>query len=172
MRFDAMAGKNGGRGMTIALGADPGGYELKVEVKKYLVRKGHDVLDLGTQDAEHPVWYMDVGRNVAKAVASGKVERGVVICATGMGISIATNKNIGARCAFVESYWAARESRIVNDANIIAIGGTTTSLRMACEMIDVFLDTEFAHGVTPERRTRLESGAAKWLPYESEVFKS
>lgn len=158
--------------MTIALGADPGGYELKVGVKKYLEGKGHKVLDLGTPDAEHPVWYMDVGRNVASAVTSGTAERGVVICGTGMGISIATNKNKGARCALVESYWAARESRIVNDANIIAIGGTTTSHRMACEMIDVFLETGFAQGVAPERRQRLESGAGKWVPYEEAVFKA
>lgn len=157
--------------MTIALGADPGGYELKVGVKKYLIEKGYEVLDLGTQDAEHPVWYMDVGRNVAKAVAGGEAKRGIAICGTGVGISIAANKNRGARCALVESYWAARESRIVNDANIVAIGGTTTSLRMACEIIDVFLKTEFASGVTPERKLRLESGAAKWAPYESAVFK-
>ncbi len=157
--------------MTIALGADPGGYELKVEVKKHLIGKGYNVLDLGTRDAEHPVWYMDVGRNVAKAVTSGEAARGVVICATGVGISIAANKNMGARCALVESYWAARESRIVNNANIIAIGGTTTSIRMACEIIDVFLETEFAYGVTPERKVRLESGAAKWAHYEAEAFK-
>jgi len=157
--------------MTIALGADPGGYELKVGVKKHLIEKGHDVLDLGTQDAEHPVWYMDVGRNVAKAVTGGKAERGVAICGTGVGISIAANKNKGARCALVESYWAARESRIVNNANIVAIGGTTISLRMACEIIDVFLETGFASGVAPERKLRLESGAAKWAPYEADVFK-
>lgn len=157
--------------MTIALGADPGGFELKVEVKKHLMRKGHEVLDLGTLDADHPVWYMDVGRDVAKAVTGGKAVRGVVICGTGMGISIATNKNRGARCALVESYWAAREARIVNDANIVAIGGTTTSARMAGEIVDVFIETEFAQGVAPERRQRLESGAAKWAPYEAAAFR-
>lgn len=158
--------------MKIAIGADPGGFELMVGVKKHLIDKGYEVLDLGTQDAEHPVWYMDVGRNVAKAVTSGKAKKGVVICATGMGISIATNKNKGARCALVESYYTARESRIVNDANIVAIGGTTTSLRMANDIIDVFLETEFAQGVTPERKERLKSGALRWVAYEDEVFKA
>ena len=156
--------------MKIAFGVDPGGFGLREGVIKHLQEKGYEVLDLGTQDMEQPVPYMIVGRNVATAVTGGRAEFGVVMCGTGMGISIATNKNKGARCAMSESYYAARESRIVNDANIIALGGTTTSLRMACEMIDVFVETEFGHGLPDFRVERIKNGAKALAAFEDEQF--
>jgi len=156
--------------MKIAFGVDPGGFGLREGVLKHLEEKGHEVEDLGTHDMDHMVPYMIVGRNVATAVTSGKARFGVVMCGTGMGISIATNKNKGARCAMVESYYAARESRIINDANIIALGGTTTSLRMACEMIDVFLETEFGQGLPDFRIERIKNGAKSFAAFEDEQF--
>jgi RpiB/LacA/LacB family sugar-phosphate isomerase len=157
--------------MKIAFGVDPGGFCLKEGVLNHLKEKGHEVLDLGTKDMDNPVQYMIVGRNVATAVTSGQADFGVVMCATGMGISIATNKNKGARCALCESYYSARESRIVNDANIIALGGTTTSLRMACEMIDVFLETKFGQGLPDFRIERIKNGAKALAAFEDEQFK-
>ena len=156
--------------MKIAFGVDPGGFGLREGVLKHLQEKGYEVLDLGTQDMEKTVPYMIVGRNVATAVTSGRAQFGIVMCGTGMGISIATNKNKGARCAMVESYYAARESRIVNDANIIALGGTTTSLRMACEMIDVFVETEFGQGLPEFRVERIKNGAKSLAAFEDEQF--
>ncbi|HOQ75460.1 MAG TPA: RpiB/LacA/LacB family sugar-phosphate isomerase [Thermoclostridium sp.] len=156
--------------MKIAFGVDPGGFCLREGVLAHLKEKGHEVLDLGTQDMDNPIPYMIVGRNVAEAVTSGKADFGVVMCGTGMGISIATNKVKGARCAMVESYYAARESRIINDANIIALGGTTTSLRMACEMIDVFLETKWGQGLPDFRVQRIKDGAKKLAEYEDEQF--
>ena len=88
-----------------------------------------------------------------------------------MGISIATNKNKGARCALCESYYTARESRIINDANILALGGTTASLRMACEMIDVFVETPFGQGLPEFRVARIRSGAANLAAFEDRKFK-
>lgn len=156
--------------MKIAFGVDPGGFELREGVLKHLAEKGYEVEDLGTKDMDNAVPYMIVGRNVATAVTSGKADFGIVMCGTGMGISIATNKNKGARCALVESYYTARESRIINDANIIALGGTTTSLRMACEMIDVFLETKFGQGLPEFRVERIKSGAANLAKFEDEQF--
>lgn len=156
--------------MKIAFGVDPGGFSLREGVLAYLKEKGHEVLDLGIQNMDNPIPYMIVGRNVAEAVTSGKADFGVVMCGTGMGISIATNKVKGARCAMVESYYAARESRIINDANIIALGGTTTSLRMACEMIDVFLETKWGQGLPDFRVQRIKDGAKKLAEYEDEQF--
>ncbi len=156
--------------MKIAFGADPGGFGLREGVLAHLKEKGHEVTDLGTQDMNNAVPYMIVGRNVATAVTGGEADFGVVMCGTGMGVSIATNKNKGARCAMVESYYTARESRIINDANIIALGGTTTSLRMACEMIDVFLETEFGQGLPNVRVERIRNGAKSLAAFEDEQF--
>ena len=156
--------------MKIAFGVDPGGLGLREGVLKHLKEKGHEAVDLGTQDADHEIPYMIVGRNVANAVTSGEARFGIVMCGTGMGISIATNKNKGARCALAESYYTARESRIINDANIIAMGGTTTSLRMACDMIDVFLETEFGQGLPEFRVERIKDCAKKLAAFEDEQF--
>lgn len=156
--------------MKIAFGVDPGGFGLREGVLAHLKEKGHEVTDFGTQDMDHVVPYMIVGRNVSKAVTGGEAQFGIVMCGTGMGISIATNKNKGARCALAESYYCARESRIVNDANILAMGGTTTSLRMACEMIDVFLETEFGQGLPAFRVERIKNGAKSLAEFEDEQF--
>ena len=156
--------------MKIAFGVDPGGLELRAGVLEHLRAMGHEVVEVGTTDQENVVPYMIVGRNVAEKVTGGECDRGVVMCGTGMGISIATNKNKGARCALCESWYAARESRIVNDANIIALGGTTTSLRMACEMIDVFMKTEWGQGLPEFRVQRIKDGAKDLATYEDEQF--
>lgn len=156
--------------MKIAFGVDPGGLELREGVLAHLKDAGHEVAEVGTTDMDHVIPYMIVGRNVAQKVTGGDADFGVVMCGTGMGISIATNKNKGARCAMVESWYAARESRVVNNANIIALGGTTTSLRMACEMIDVFLATEWGQGLPEFRVERIKGGAKALDDYETEQF--
>ncbi len=157
--------------MKIAFGVDPGGFELREGVLAHLKEKGYEVCDVGTVDMNDAVPYMIVGERVADLVVSGKAEFGVVMCGTGMGISIAANKNKGARCALAENYYSVRESRIINDANIIALGGTTTSLRMACAMIDVFLETQFGAGLPDFRVERIRSGAKSLAEFEDRKFK-
>ena len=157
--------------MKIAFGVDPGGWELRDGVKKHLQEMGHEIIDVGTQDMEHAVPYMYVGRNVAQEVTSSRADFGVVMCGTGVGISMAANKNKGARCAFCDNYYIARDSRIVNNANIIALGATTTSLRMANEMIDVFLSTEWGQGLPEFRVERIKNGAKGFAEFEEEQFK-
>ncbi|MFV0363452.1 MAG: RpiB/LacA/LacB family sugar-phosphate isomerase [Suipraeoptans sp.] len=157
--------------MKIAFGVDPGGFELREGVLNHLKEKGYEVFDLGTKSMDAVIPYMEVGHNVAVSVTSGEADMGIVMCGTGMGISIATNKNKGARCALAENYYSVRESRIINDANIIALGGTTTSLRMACEMIDIFLETKFGQGLPEFRVERIKGGAENLAKFEDKMFK-
>lgn len=157
--------------MKVAFGCDIGGWEMSVALKQYLTDAGYEWVDLGMKDADNMVWYFDAARNVATAVTSGQADKGILVCGTGMGISIAANKNKGARCALVESVWTTKQSRIVNDANIVAFGGTNISYRIACEIIDTFLNTEFTEGCEAQRAQNLRNGKERWLPYEDAVFK-
>lgn len=157
--------------MKIAFGVDPGGWELREGVLAHLKEAGHEVIEVGTTDMEKAIPYMIVGRNVAEEVTSGHADFGVVMCGTGVGISMAANKNKGARCVLADNYYLARDSRVVNNANIIAMGATTTSLRMANEMIDVFLATEWGEGLPEFRVQRIKSGAENFAKFEEEQFK-
>ena len=157
--------------MRIAFGVDPGGWELREGVLAHLKEAGHEVIEVGTTDMDNAIPYMIVGKNVAEEVTGGRADFGVVMCGTGVGISMAANKNIGASCCFAQSYYIARDSRVVNNANIIALGATTTSLRMANEMIDVFLATEWGEGLPQFRVDRIKSGAAGFAAFEEEQFK-
>lgn len=156
--------------MKIAFGVDPGGLDLRESILAHLKEAGHEVVEVGSTDSENVVPYMIVGRNVAEKVTSGECTFGVVVCGTGVGISIAANKNKGARCAFVDNIWVAKDSRVVNDANIIALGGTTTSPRLANEYIDTFISTEWGEGLPQFRVDRIKGGAKNLAAYEDEQF--
>ncbi|MGI6072335.1 MAG: RpiB/LacA/LacB family sugar-phosphate isomerase [Lachnospiraceae bacterium] len=142
--------------MKVAIGADNLGYELKEKVKKHLLEEGYDIIDLGTTDIDNPILYIEASDNVAKAIQNGEAERGIVFCGTGMGVSIIANKHKGVYCACVESQWAARESRIVNDANMIGLGGRIFGEGMAIDTVDTFLTTPFCQA--PEARVKNLSG--------------
>lgn len=131
--------------MKIALGCDHGGYDLKQHVIKVLERLGHEVEDFGCHSKES-CDYPDFGAAAAKAVASGKCDRGIVICTTGIGISIAANKVSGIRCAHCADCLQAEMTRRHNDANMMAIGAGFTGPNMAERMVEVFLSTEFEGG--------------------------
>ncbi|MDO5490779.1 MAG: ribose 5-phosphate isomerase B [Bacillota bacterium] len=132
--------------MIIAIASDHGGYSLKETVRKYLAaRKDLNVVDLGT-DSEESVDYPIYGKACAEVVASGKADRGIVICGTGIGISIAANKVKGIRCGLCTSTEMAELTRKHNNANMLAMGGRTTNPELAQEITKVFLDTEFEGG--------------------------
>ncbi|MBQ6400731.1 MAG: ribose 5-phosphate isomerase B [Firmicutes bacterium] len=140
--------------MIIAIASDHGGYQLKETVRKYLAGRGDvKVVDLGT-NSEESVDYPIYGRACAEAVASGKADRGIVICGTGIGISIAANKVKGIRCGLCTSTEMAELTRKHNNANMLAMGGRTTDPELALEITRVFLDTEFEGG-RHKRRTDL-----------------
>ena len=131
--------------MKIALGCDHGGYELKQYIIKVLERLGHEAVDFGCSSKES-CDYPDFGAAAARAVAEGKCDRGIVICTTGIGISIAANKVKGIRCALCSEPWSAEMTRRHNDANMMAIGAGFTGPNMAERMVEVFLSTEFEGG--------------------------
>ena len=131
--------------MIIAIAGDHGGFVLKTALCKHLKKRGFEVLDLGT-DSQESVDYPQFGKVCAEAVAGGEADRGIVVCGTGIGISIAANKVRGIRCSLCTSVEMAELARKHNDANMLALGGRTTSEEDAVKITDVWLDTEFEAG--------------------------
>lgn len=132
--------------MDIAVAADHAGHALKALLAADLRAAGHGVLDLGTMDADTSVDYPDFGRACAEAVAAGRACFGVVVCGSGIGISIAANRVPGARCALVHDHLSARLARQHNDANLIAFGARLIGAETARDALAVFLATPFEGG--------------------------
>jgi ribose 5-phosphate isomerase B len=131
--------------MRIALAADHAGYQLKNDLVAWLRETGHDVIDLGTNGPES-VDYPQFGFKLADAVASGSAQYGVVVCGSGIGISIAVNRNPACRCARVDDPLSAALAREHNDANVLAMGGRLIGHDMAKACVKAFLGTDFAGG--------------------------
>lgn len=131
--------------MKIAIGCDHAAYTFKEEIKAYLAEKGHTLIDKGCYSAERAD-YPDHGIAVGEAVTSGEAERGVVICGSGIGISIAANKVKGVRCALCSEPLSARLSRNHNDANVLAMGARLIGLEMGKAIVDEWLVAEFEGG--------------------------
>ena len=142
--------------MKIALGSDHGGYALKCDIIKLLEKLGHEVVDFGCHSTES-CDYPDFGEAAARAVASGQCDRGIVICTTGIGISIAANKVKGIRCAHCADSLEAEMTRRHNDANMMAIGAGFTGKNLAERMVEVFLSTEFEGGRHARRVDKLNA---------------
>jgi len=131
--------------MHIALAADHAGYLLKDELVGWLRDQGHEVSDLGTNGPES-VDYPEYGARLARAIASGEAERGIAVCGTGIGISIAVNREPRCRCARVSDPLSAQLAREHNDANVLALGARLIGSEMAKACVALFLGTEFAGG--------------------------
>jgi len=130
---------------TIALASDHAGFELKDLIKEYLDDRGYVTIDLGTNGPES-VDYPDFGAAMGEAIESGKAEKGVLVCGSGIGISIAANRNPSVRAALVQDGLAARLSRQHNDANVVALGARLIGVETAYDCVDAFLTTEFEGG--------------------------
>lgn len=142
----------------IALGCDHGGYELMQEVKTFLKKKGYEYKDFGCYSTE-AVDYPEFGRAAAEAVASGECECGIVICGTGIGISIAANKVPGIRCALCTDCFMAQATREHNDANMLAFGARVLGPGTALKIVDTFLSTPFSNDERHKRRiAKIEKG--------------
>lgn len=127
----------------IAIGSDHGGYNLKQVVIRYLEEKGIAYKDFGCKDknsCDYPVF----GKAAAEAVASGECEKGIVICTTGIGISMAANKVPGIRCALCQDSYSAKMTRLHNDANMLALGGGIVGPNLALDIVETFLNTPFS----------------------------
>ncbi|MDV3257026.1 MAG: ribose 5-phosphate isomerase B [Sphingomonas sp.] len=142
--------------MIIALAADHAGYQLKDELASWLREAGHQVLDLGTNGPDS-VDYPHFGRRLAEAIADGEAERGVVVCGSGIGISIAVNRNPACRCARVDDPLSAALAREHNDANVLALGARLVGQDMAKACVQAFLGTQFAGGRHQRRVDQLST---------------
>ena len=135
----------------IALGCDQAGYDLKQEVIKYLEDKKIPYKDYGCYSTD-PVDYPIYARKVGKAIQDGECEKGILICGTGIGISIPANKMKGIRAALCTDCFCAEATRQHNDANILAMGGRVVGPGLAVKIVDTFLNTEFSHAERHQRR--------------------
>ncbi len=141
----------------IAIGCDHGGYALKQEVMKHLAERGLEYKDFGTyseDSCDYPVY----GKAVAHAVADGDCDRGILICGTGIGISITANKVPGIRAALCGDCFSAEATRLHNDANILAMGARVVGAGLALKIVDTFLDTPFSSDERHVRRINMIEG--------------
>ncbi len=138
----------------IAIASDHGGYDLKCEIIEHLKTRGFAYKDLGTHSNES-CDYPEYGVLAAEAVVSGECERGIIVCGTGIGISIAANKVKGIRAALCSDCFSAEMTRRHNDANILALGARVTGAGLALKICDTFLDTEFEGGRHARRVSQL-----------------
>ena len=140
--------------MKIGIGNDHSALELKAEIISFLKEKGHEVVDYGTNSAEscdYPIY----GEKVGRAVVSGEVDKGILICGTGIGISIAANKVAGIRAALCTDCFCAQATREHNDANVLALGGRVVGPGLAIKIVETFLDTPFSNDERHIRRIKL-----------------
>ena len=138
----------------VAIGSDHGGYELKEKVKRHLEAMNLEVKDVGCYGLES-VDYPVFGHAVAEAVANGECEKGIVICTTGIGISISANKVKGIRCALCSEALSAKMTRLHNNANVLAMGAAMVGEMQAMEIVDTFINTEFSGEERHQRRIDL-----------------
>lgn len=136
----------------LAIGSDHGGFELKEAIVKHLENKGVEFKDFGTYDASS-VDYPDIASKVCKSILSGESENGILVCGTGIGISIAANKHKGIRAAVCSDEFSAKYTRLHNNANVLCLGGRVVGTGLATELVDIFLNTGFEGG---RHRTRLD----------------
>lgn len=131
--------------MKIAMGSDHGGAELRIELIEYIKELGHEVTDFGVKLGEKAD-YPNIGIEVAKEVANGNFDCGIILCGTGIGISIAANKVKGIRCAVTNEVYSAKMAKIHNNANIISLGGRVVGLEVAKMIVSEYLNAEYEGG--------------------------
>ena len=137
--------------MKISIGCDHGALALKNKLVSWLEAKGHEVKDFGTYTLDS-CDYPEFAAAAAKAVASGECEKGIVLCTTGIGVSISANKVDGIRCALLADVWSAKMTRLHNDTNMMALGAGVVGENLALEIVDTWLTTEFSGDERHQRR--------------------
>lgn len=137
--------------MTIALGSDHGGFELKDLIIDHLKKQGIETIDCGT-NSEVSCDYSDYAQKVCKLVNNKEADRGILICGTGIGMSIAANKTKGIRCALCGDVFSAKATRAHNDANVLALGGRVVGPGLALEIVDAYICTQFSGDERHKRR--------------------
>ncbi|HEY9849621.1 MAG TPA: RpiB/LacA/LacB family sugar-phosphate isomerase [Leptolyngbyaceae cyanobacterium] len=156
--------------MKILLGADPYGFQLKEAVKKHLLEKGLEVEDVGVNNSDQQTAYYQVASEVAKRVGNHSVDRGILICGTGMGMAIIANKYPGVYAAVCENTYAAKKSRSINNSNILTLGGFVTTPQVAQEIVEIWLTTEFTQGWEPSIQQWLQNSMMDIEHIEKQQF--
>ena len=155
----------------IIIGSDGAGYSLKEAVKSDLISKGYDITDVGTQDPNNPVDYFKVGFAVGKAISEKQFKRGIIFCGSGMGVGITAGKYPNVYAAVCESIYAAKRCRVINNANVLAMGGQLVTSHVGIIMANTFLDTQFAEGLTSAKAEYLESCMNEVKRVEKELYR-
>ena len=158
--------------MKIALGADAYGFKLKEAVKKQLEGKGIEIEDLGVGDSTQETPYYQIASEVAKRVGKQQVDRGILVCGTGMGMAIIANKHPQVYAAVCETVSAASKSRSINNANILTLGGFMTTPERAEEIVDTWLNTEFTEGWEAPIQEWLHGSMKQITELEQQQFRS
>ncbi len=130
---------------TIIIGSDHAAFELKEKIKNYLFQKGYQIEDAGT-DSEASVNYVDYGKKVAGSVSSGKYKKGILLCGSGLGMSMVANRFANVRAALCSDLFSVKMSRLHNDSNILVLGGRLVGYILAFELVQIWLDTAFEGG--------------------------
>lgn len=156
--------------MRIAIASDKSGFALKEAIKKHLLELGHEVADVGTQNMDVGVPFFEGAPKVAQMIQSGDWEKGILCCGTGMGMSIVANKYQGVYAAAVESVYAAKKCRAINNANVLCLGGWVIGEMMGIEMVDAYLNTEFTEGLEEWRQEFLKNAIVKVKKLEDEIY--
>ena len=141
--------------MKIVIGCDHGGLEHKNAIVEHLKDRGFEVLDCGIYE-QKSVDYPDIAKIVCKEITSGDCQRGILVCGTGIGMSMAANKIRGIRAACCSDHFSAKYTRLHNDANILCLGGRVVGIGVAIELADIFIDTEFEGGRHANRVAKIK----------------
>ena len=157
--------------MKVAIACDKAGFVIKDAVRDYVKELGHEVTDFGTYDVDHPVPFTVAAASVAKAVSKKEADRGIIICGTGMGVSITANKFKGVYAGLIESEFAARHCRLINNCNVLCFGGYIMGAYMAKECVKAFLETEWTKDFAEVRSKTVREQFACIQKIEDENFK-
>ncbi len=156
--------------MKIAIGADLYGLPLKDSIKEYLISNDYEIKDYGVNDSSNNTPYYKIADDVAQCIRSGEFERAILICGTGMGMSIIANKHSGIYAAVCECTFAAEKSRSINNSNILTLGSMVTTEAVAKDIVAVWLKTEFMQGWDPSIRDWLKNSMDDISSFEHKQF--
>lgn len=146
--------------MNVVIASDFSGFRLKEAVKAHIIALGYEVEDVGAQKEEDATLYFEASENLARVIREGRAERGIVICGTGAGVSMIANKFRGVYAVACESVYTAEKTSLINNANVLAMGGRVVSWDMGCEMAEKFLAGKWCEGFAEQRRLNNEKGYA------------
>jgi ribose 5-phosphate isomerase B len=157
--------------MKLGIGSDAYGYRLKEHIKKHLAKTNTDCEDIGVFSPDSSEPYYDVASKMAGRIATSQFNRGILVCGTGMGMAIIANKTKGVYASVCESIFAAQKSRSINNSNTLTLGEFIIAPRLAEEIVDIWLKTEFTQGWPEEMASWLRSSMDKIKEMEGETFK-